>query len=528
MNKLPGLLLCLLLVSWAVADTIGAEDSPSTASIRLEETLYNVQLIVTGEVEDTFEVNLIAPDGAKYVHANYAGQKALYFKLPKARIWLLNEAMPGEYRFEISGSSQAYKTSVEKELRKPITTWLSPAGETIALEGTASLQLAWKVEGDADESDVLKVYLKPAGGWQRMQAAQVRLKAQNASIRLPATVQDGEYELILVADNKTPEGQTIPTNTKIKVQRGYTLQGFQVMGAEAMGDQVRITMKVSNKLIWKGISASFEKEGATGPLLLERANRTDLYSEADKSDPNSSLYEWDVDMAESGKYKGSYQVVYEDWIESAVQRLPEFELRIRDWSKDTVAFLTEAEKTNLKQVQIRLKLQADAHVQVVDGGTILYDQKISADGTDQKALTIQVPLLEGDRLLQAVVGDSFGNIRSFPKRYLVDFTPPLLTMIQPQGQHSKLEGGFASGFVEKDSVILVGGQEHLPDRNGYFRINHVNRSLDLTVRDSHGNETRFQWSSPEGWSKLWLTFVSINVFLVGLTAAGVYWIRKKL
>lgn len=526
MKKFLGVLVLFILISFPLTGKSKAEEITNPASIKLETQLYNVQFIVSGEVDDNFDVNLVAPDGTKYDHSNYEGKKAFYFKLSKSRSWLLNEAMPGEYKFEIVGSDQNYKTSIEKELRKPVTTMETPVGGNVVLEGGAAIQLAWTVEGDVEESDYLNVYLKPSNGWQRMPVGKARLKEQRASIRLPETVQDGEYELILVADNKTPERQTIVSNTKVTVRRGYALQGFQVTEVRALGDRVRIQMKVSNGLSWKGISTSFERSGTTDKPVLKQANRTELHLEKDTSDPNSSLYEWEVALTESGSYKGSYQVIYEDLIGSSVKLLPEFELKIRDWTKDTVKFLQTAEKTNLKQLQIGLNLQADSHVQVVDGSSVLYDQKIPAAGADGKDTTIQVPLKEGDIVLQVLVGDDFGNIKSYPKRYLADFTPPVLTMIQPQGQHAKLEGGFASGFVEKDSVVFVGEKEYQPDGNGYFRIDNVGDSLDLIARDSHGNETSFHWSSRESWNKPLFTFIAINVLLVGLTSGGIFIIRR--
>jgi hypothetical protein len=177
-------------------------------------------------------------------------------------------------------------------------------------------------------------------------------------------------------------------------------------------------------------------------------------------------------------------------------------------------------------VQISLTLQDETKVQVMDGLTVLFGK--SAPKTVEKGtFDVNVPLTEGDHLIQVLLGDAGGSVQEYTKRFLVDFTPPQLTMIQPQNTHAKLIGDYASGFTDTDSVVLYEGKEIRPDAKGYFKINGVGKSLNLLIKDSHGNETTYHWSSSSNWNWGLTFFIIFNIFMVLCTIAAFIFIRHR-
>lgn len=494
---------CLVLVIVAlcavVGGTVEAEEATTSLSVLLEEIQYNIQFVVTGRTDGQFEADLIAPDGTRYNHQDIDAAKALYFKLDQARSWLLNEAEAGEYRVEITGSMQVYDLTLERELRRPSTTLLSPAGSGIVtLEGDAPLQLVWETTGDVEAGDLLRIYVKPEGGWQRIPVGQAALESGSTAIPLSGNIHDGRYELVLIADNKTASGQLIEPGVMLNIRGGVSYEGLQAVSVERLGPQARIVLKAINDSAWTGVTASLQREGMLDRPLIVQAARDELFTYTLEEEQGVMYYEWDVSLPENGVYNGYYQTLYDSKIGGALKALPSFEVWIRDWSQDKVVFLQEAEQTNLERVGIGLTLQADSLVQVTDGETLLFDEELSAAGEDGPETVIRVPLRDGERLLQVFIGDSFGNLNVYSKLYRTDFTPPRLMMIQPLNNHTRLEGNFASGIVEKGSVIVSGGKVYQPDEDGYFRIDGVGSSLDLIVQDGFGNETRYQWKGQGG------------------------------
>lgn len=513
--------ICMLPVTTIYAETISEKKN-----VTLDTMQYNVQLTITGDAGKPFEADLEMPDGTVHRHDEYDGSKVMYLEVGESeRRWLINEAPAGTYALLITGEKQAYQTGIKQELRKPDTKWISPANT--ALEpGGSPLQLQWTTDGDYDENDSMRVFLKPAGGWLQMMIGEFPLGSGNAVISLPDTIVDGTYELQLLADNKTPEGQMIDPKVTIHLSRSIEQSELQIVKAVPEGEHVAIELQMPDVLHWISLAGRFEDQ--SGKITESEASIDDLVElERLPDNPDLRRFIWVMPLSE-GKYSGQLQLVYSNYTMSGPLHVPDFELKVRDWSKDKLEWSIESEKTNAEHLQVKLTLQDAARVQIVDSGSgILYDAEVPATKPGAEDSVISVPLEEGDRFVRVILQDGGGALTEYEKRFQVDRTPPSLTMIQPQSTHARLDGGMASGFIDTDSVVLFKGKEIKPDAAGYFNITGVGKSLKITVRDSHGNETSYAWEEQSGWSKAFITFVILNILLVALTIAIIFFIRRK-
>ncbi|MFC3341777.1 hypothetical protein [Paenibacillus abyssi] len=524
LRKGPYLLALWLAVFMFSVLPANAEPAIKTETLRLDEKQFNVQFIVTGEASEPFEVELEMPGGTRYTHDQFDGKKVLYLDMEGERRWLINEAPAGEYKLHISGTEQAYRVTIKKELRRPDTAWVSPLGTELTA-ANEPIQLAWRSQGDYDANDRIRFFLRPAGGWQNMLIGEAQLGDGAASLYLPGTLADGEYELFIIADNKTPDGQHIEPDVTLHVQRGVSYDGIRAVHAIPRGDAIELEFEFPRDLEWTVITASFTD--GTGSTFLKHAGRQELSEIEQTERTDMQVLRWLLPL-NAGAYKGSFQVVFGDYTMSPVMDIPSFELKMRDWSKDEVKWSIETEKTNARQLQVILKLQAKTHVQIVNGSSgILFDQAV-AGGEEAEEQIVSVPLAEGDQIIEVLLADQGGAVKLYSKRYLVDYTPPRLTMIQPLSTHERLEGGLASGFADLDSIIIHNGNEITPDASGYFSIEGVGDSLEISVRDSHGNETSYSWQAAGGgWSKALIVIIVINLLLVGGTVTVILIIRKK-
>lgn len=518
--------LALALSLWLLG-AASAYAAPVTVSegIRIESDQNNIQIIAKGDAGKPFEANLELPDGTIYEHEQYDAGKVLYLKMDTGeRRWLINVAPKGEYKLHLTGEAQGYQLSLKTEQRKPVTEWVSPSNTTIP-SGSGSLSLTWKTEGDYDADDDIRFFLKPANGWQDMLLGEASLGSGQAVIALPGTLADGEYGLYAIADNKTPDGQMLDPKVKIIVSGGTDGDGPRLIDVAPQGEEVSLEFEAPRSMTI--IEASAQFTDAAGAATERTSALADLYELEPIEGSDTRSYRWTLPLPE-GTYNGRMQLQYENGAMSGIVAIPEFELARRDWTKDTITWSIESEKTNAQQLQITLALQAETRVQVVDSADgILYDKLMGPADDERSSETISVPLTEGDHFVELLLQDNGGALTSFSKRYLIDRTPPLLTMIQPQANHKQLKDGIASGFTDTDSVVIYKGTEYAPDEAGYFRIDDVGSSLQLTVRDSHGNETSYSWEASGGWSKAWMTFILINALLLIATVVLIYWIRRN-
>lgn len=515
----------MLAAAWTLLHPLSsayAENVNKTDKITLGQKENNVQVVVSA-LDGAFEVDLEMPDGTLYKHDNYDASKVLYFEPDNGRSWLINEAPAGEYKVHIAGPAQDYSVSVEHSLRKPVTDWKSPKNQEVTIAGQ-SLDVQWSAAGDWSAEDRIAFYLQSSNGWQRMPIGEAYLSAGAASIPLPNGIPDGEYQLTALADNATPDGQAIDPKVKVVVRRGISYSGIEVTKITPRGGSADIDFTAPSGLLWSQVSAQWRGGAASG--FTTTTEQADLLVVSDDESSGIVTYRLPVKLPADGKYTGRIQLVFADGTMTLPADIPEFRVANRDWSKDTATWSIEQEATNSREAAVTLNLQADAVVQVLDGKNILYAGEAKATN-GAAGFPITLPLAEGDHLIEVLLTDPGGSYQSFSHRYLVDFTPPLLTMIQPQSTHKRLIGHYASGMTEKGAVILVGGKEYKPDDNGYFRIDGIGKELNLVVRDAQGNETSYHWSRPSERNKLLLFFISLNTVLVGGTIVAILLIRKN-
>ncbi|WP_438349812.1 hypothetical protein ACP8HI_03840 [Paenibacillus sp. FA6] len=532
------ILSLMILISVYVIAVGQADAATLVKNVEFEEKQYNVQLIVTPADGDNFEVELELPDGTKYQPNLFNGKKVLYLRTDNDRRWLINEAPAGKYKLHIDGKAADYTISIKKEKRLPVTQWVSPTNTTVVV-GDETIELVWSTAGDADESDEMHMYLLPEGSSQRMHVGYTSLNSNGYQLGLPTSIADGSYTLLLKADNKTPDGQEIDPKVIIQVNRGISYDALQLLHTESLGDSVNLFVEIPNSLRWE--SAFIELSSADGQSLKIDAEKDEwaelseedvkiLYEETGKRQPEpltvleeSQIYRINLGLKDEGVYSGTLQLAFANETMTKVVPIPDFEMKHRDWSLDSVKWVYDEEKINVQQIQVELLLQTDTHVQVVDGALgILYDGRV-VKGLADKGVIISFPIAEGDHIIELIMEDDGGALQSYSRRYLIDYTPPMLSMIQPQASHKKLESSYASGFTDLDATILYEGRSYTPDSNGYFRIDGVNKSLKIDVRDSHGNVNHYEWQA-ENVNNLmfWIIIIFINMILIA-TAAFIIW-----
>lgn len=512
------LLLIVMMCTWQYP--AAAVQATLVETIQLDEPLFNVQLIVRGDSSHDFEVNLEMPDGTMYAHNKFDGKKVFYLKPMQERRWLINEAPAGEYRLHIVGEPQQYTTDLKEELHKPVTSMLSPVDTTMKVSGSA-LTVTWSATGDYDDSDLIRFYLREDGGLGDMRIGDAPLANGSATIPLPRSIADGTYELHAIADNKTADGQRIDPNVTLQLERGVHYNGIEVEDVQVVGRRANIYFTVPRGIEWHSVTGILmNADGATTKL---GADREQMEQRENEEASNARRFRWSVDLDQDGTFSGTFHIVLADGNLSPAIAIPSFQRAARDWSLDNVAWSIEEEKTNERQVQVRFKLQREAQAEVVDGVDVLYQGTIAAS---EEETAVTVPLKEGDHILTVFLADPDGDIQWYSKRYLVDFTPPQLSMIQPLSTHDALHESYASGFTDPDSVVYAEGREIIPDVNGYFQVEAVGSSLTLRVRDSHGNETGYHWEAQSRTRSVTIIFIIINVAIIAATAFVFYWMWR--
>lgn len=515
------------VVSLWLLSPVSVYAAPVTVSegIRIESDQNNIQIIVKGDGGKPFEADLELPDGTIFKHEQYDAGKVLYLEMDASeRRWLINVAPKGEYKLHMTGEAQGYALSLKTELRKPVTEWISPSN-TVISSSAGALRLTWKTEGDYDGNDAIRFFLKPANGWQDMLIGEAGLGAGQAVISLPGTLADGDYGLYAIADNKTPDGQTLDPKVTITVSGAASGDAPRILEVSPQGEEVSLKLEVPNSRSLTEVSAQFTD--AAGTVTEKTTVVADLYELEETEGANARMYRWVLPLSE-GVYHGWMQLQYADGGTSAIVQIPEFELKQRDWSQDVITWSIESEKTNAQQLQITLELKDKTQVQLVDSADgILFDKIIAPGGEEGSGETITVPLSEGDHFIELWLKDGGGASTSYSRRYLIDRTPPALTMIQPQASHKQLKDGIASGFTDLDGIVIYDGVEYTPDHTGYFNIEGVGDALQLNIRDSHGNETSYYWEASGGLSKVWMIFILINALLIMVAVFIIYMIRRR-
>ncbi|WP_409344048.1 hypothetical protein [Paenibacillus sp. MBLB4367] len=496
-----------------------------TETVKLTETMTYVQLVVTGTADD-FDVDLTMPDGSKEPHKQEDMSKAMYFTFDNKRSWLIYEAAAGEYKLDIqSGSDQTFQVSVKKEIAMPITTWEAPANANVQVTNGTELKLSWKVAGEPrPDQDIIRFSLKPAGGWDAMPLGEAPLVKGAASLTVPAAVADGQYELHAVADNRTAAPQQIDPKVTVTVARGNNPPTLKLMETSKHGGTIDFDFQAPNGLAWQGIDVRIVGDAKDSKPAVYKVAKEELYTVDDKRGSDYTVYRWSLSVPGSGGYKGSFQVISQGGILGPVQPITPFQAVIRDWSKDAVKWSVENDATNRRNVEVSLSLQKDSRVQVERGKNMLFDGQVKAG--DKAPTVISVPLEEGDGLYNVLVGDDDGNVNTYSKRYIADFTPPRLQMIQPMAEHPKLQGGFASGFTEPGATVRIGKVELKTGPDGYFKAEKIGSSLDLTVTDESGNETSYHWRAQSKWSKQAAFFAGVNGLIAGAAVFLIVRLRR--
>jgi len=516
-------LLCSILFT---VQAVTAAPLSVTEQVTISKEQYNIQIVVVGDANKAFEADLELPDGTKIQHDNYDGNHYMYIEMEEGeRRWLINSAAKGTYKLHVEGAEQNYSISLKEELRRPNTTWLSPLKTEVNVQAAASISMKWEVSGDVEQMDLIRFYLQSSAGGTEMLVGEEALATGLAELTLPATVEDGEYKLSILADNKTSEGQRIDPEVTVKLERGNKEAPLKVLQVIPQGDQASVQFEVTKSLSFNGGNANFKS--ANGEVVQLELLQQQL--EQLEVDVNADVhrYAWSAAL-EEGTYTGELQLIYADGTMSSPAAIPSFTLKQRDWSKDTVVWVPEHEKINSTHIQVELSLASKTAVQIIDSADgLLYEKTL--EPKDGKAIeeTINIPISEGDHIMEVLLSDPAGDSFSSSKRYLVDRTPPTLTMIQPQSKHTKLIGNKASGFTDTDGIVTANGKQIEPDTTGYFVIDGVQDELTITVRDAHGNETYFQWKEAASRSKLWIWFVLINLVLITAAVVIVYKLRKS-
>lgn len=523
-NRFQRILFVVLLSFLLLPQSAHAEQASTTKQITIVEKQYNVQIVIVGDAEKSFEADLELPDGTKIDHKNYDGNKMLYLETEAAeRRWLLNVASPGTYKLHISGEQQNYMVNIKEELVKPSTTWLSPLNTTVNVSNDL-LSLSWRVEGDYDDNDRIRFYLTATTAGVTMHIGEQQLSVGEVQLSLPATIADGKYKLTAIADNKTNEGQQLDPKVTINMKRGHAAPIIEIKELIPEGDIVSFELEAPRNWGFYSVQAQLSDEAGTS--IRKEGFYDDLLTIEEDVESDKVTYLWTVSLPE-GSYKGTLQLLYDNGTATPSVAIDSFVMKQRDWSKDKVEWIPEAEKINSSYVQLKLTLLEETHVLVVDSVEgVRYEHLLTPDGEQQIDETITIPLIEGDHILEVFLRDKYGAATSYSKRYLVDRTPPTLTMIQPQSKHSKLTGGMASGFTDTDSVVIVDGKEIQLDAAGYFQIIGVKNELALTVRDAHGNETYFNWQKASSTKRTMIIFIVVNALLIAATIAIIWWLRR--
>lgn len=524
MKRVIGLLVIAAGLYFLYPVQLFAAPVATTESIKLSSQQYNIQIVIKGNSGHGFEANLEMPDGTIYEHDSYNANEVLYLTMDKSeRIWIVNVAQSGEYKLHLEGEAQGYDISIKEEKVRPSVSWISPMNTK--LTSVNGLSLSWKAAGDYSAEDLVQFYVKATNGWEWIKLGEAQLGANKDSLSFAGQLAAGEYELQVIADNKTEEGQIIDPKVTIVVNQtdAGEAASFRLKKVVAKGEEVEIQFELPEALVFTEALSRFVPEA--GEAIEVSSPLSDVYPLEQTEASDWKLYSWSIALPEGG-YKGALQLIFDDGGISSIIQLPAFELKQRDWSKDVITWSIESEKTNAKQLQLTLQLQAAAQVQVLDSADgVLFDQLIEASSTNADVIT--VPLTEGDHIVTLVMEDMGGSMMTEEKRYLIDRTSPALTMIQPQASHMKLKDGIASGFTDTDAIILYQGREYTPDEAGYFQITDVKNSLKLMLRDSHGNETSYYWEERGGFSKSLIVLISTGIILILATVVIIYRLRLR-
>lgn len=514
------------------AVTAFAEPVNTVLTYQLREDKVNYQFIITGEKPD-FDVNLITPDGTKVTHDRVPTQEVedyLYVGFDNERIWVVRNAAAGEYQFEIaSAEEQRFRISTKDPIKKAETTWQSPKDEQLTIQETnARISLEWTVSGNVRPvTDRLYVWLQPEGG-EALEIGDVPLMSGNATVTVPNHFPDGEYALLLTADTRTAEVQSIDPNVTITISRGGTASA-ELHQMFLDNGIVYADVKISRNMRWDEFCmVLWNKSGAAAGAESDAVEVTGFREEMERleyEDRNVELWRWEAtQLEEDGSYEGVLHI-YDQGNPVTFLKIGPFEAKLRNWEEDTIAWSIDSEHTNRQFVDLSLQLQWDTEVQIVNEERVLFHDMIpqSEDGAPH---TLQVQLTEGDQLIQVLLADEFGNFHTVSKRYLVDHTPPRLEMIQPLPKHTHAEGNFASGFVEPGAAITVNGESAAHDERGYFRVENIGASLTIEVADAAGNVTHYEWSKSNG-SNPWVWIILGNVLILSLGAGSIFWMRHK-
>jgi len=498
-----------------------AEPAEITQTIQVGEKLELAQLVVESG-QESYEVDLITPGGTHWSHTQDDYEQGyVYVTLPGQRIWLLNEMPPGTYTLVIQGPAEgSYRSFVKEKIDKPEVQWIAPANTEVKLTDFSSISLAWSSTGDRISGhDEISFYLQPAAGGERFPVGNARISQHQHELRIPERLIDGEYVLTAEAENYTAEPQQLDPQVRIKLNRGVNPAGIEIATATPRGGLLDLQLKLPNDVRLEWVELALVPAGQPAQPEWLRLHRDELYQDEEVRD----LYYAAVEAEQSGEYTVMVRWVDAQGLPGPITRKEAISLDIRDWSLDKVEWSLEEGLTNVRTAEVRVTLQRASTVQLVEGTNILFDQRVEPAA---EPVVITIPLQEGDRAIELFVGDDFGNVKSFGRRFIVDHTPPRLELIQPLPSHKELLGGFASGFAEPGSTVWVNGEQAVVDAAGYFRMDTSSRRVEIRAADESGNETHYTWE-PEagGGMPQWLWIAGGAVLLAA--AAGLIWFRRR-
>ncbi len=507
-------LMCLMLPT-AYART------ESSLTLQLGETREKQQFVVEGSTPD-FEVDLVLPDGTVLEHDEIDPMQQLYLGVENQRIWVLMQAPAGQYTFRISSESSdaSYRVWTKDAIGKPEVAWQSPKHQKIRITPSEdTVLLGWQASGDFPSSARIHLYLHRQDTGAKRLIDSFSVRSGSAELHIPGHVRDGEYALMIEAENGTLEAQAIDPAVTIVVDRGTAPLVPELIGQFVDYGAWTVDVKLPDNG-WQELQAELVPPSG-GEAQVYAVERGDLIGM--ETDEGDRFYRWYIaELAEDGTYTGRLYLTSQGLATGPAVVLEPVEYRAVQAEDHQVQWSIETERTNLRYMDVMVTLGADSELVLrTSGGTVSRHEARADDGP----VTLQIPLTEGEMLYELEIRDVYGNVYTYDKRVLVDHTAPVLEMIQPLPSHASVPEQRISGFVEVGSILEIDGKPVEVASDGYFRIDGVRSAFTLTATDESGNVTSYRWEpKASGGFVLWPFLVILA--MIAATGAVIWWLRR--
>lgn len=508
-------LLLFMLLPFAYAQT------GTSLSLRLGEAKEKQQFVIEGSESD-FEVDLVMPDGTLLKHDAVDPMQQLYLGMDNQRIWVLMQAPAGEYTFRIhsEASDASYRVWTKDAIERPEVFWQSPQHQTITITPSQnSVAASWQASGDIPPSARIQFYLQMKDTSAKRLINSSSVSYGSAELHIPSHVRDGEYALMIEAENGTLELQVIDPAVTIVVDRGAEPIVPEVISQFVDHGVWTVDVKLPNQG-WDELQAQIISP-SSGEVEVHTAGREDLMEL--QTDAGDRYYRWYIaDLTANGTYSGDLYLLYQGLATGSKVELAPVEYQAVEAADHQVQWSIENERTNLRYMDVTVTVGADSELVLRSSGGMVSRYEAQADAGP---LTLQIQLTEGETLYELDIRDVYGNVYTYTKRVLVDHTAPLLEMIQPLPSHASVPGERVSGFVEAGSILAIDGKPVEVAEDGYFSVMGIRSAFTLTLTDESGNVTSYHWE-PKSNGSFTLWPILVILALIAFTAVIVWWLRR--